>query len=280
MAAPCANGRLRMIPLDGGKEKTVAIKAGAFNPAALSPDGRRLVTSNACIDVQKAKKVWAPARPFLSAVYMPDGKGLVVSFNFGVARVTAATGKIHDDLSPTSQAHSGSIGALAISGDGKTLATGCNSGTLALTDLGRSGASPREKSLSPIAAVAFGREGLAVAVKGPDLLILSSKNLSSKRTLKLPESARGHESETRALAFAADGVTLFAACHARFPKGQYERADAYLIVWDTVTGEERLRWRFEPGMFVYQGLALSADGRTVALATIPGVYVCTLPERL
>jgi len=87
-----------------------------------------------------------------------------------------------------------------------------------------------------------------------------------------------NQSSTRALAFAADGVTLFAACHARFPNGEYERADAYLMAWDTVTGEERLRWRFEPGMFVYQGLALSGDSRSVALATIPGVYVCTLPE--
>jgi hypothetical protein len=60
------------MPLDGGKEKTVAISPGSGSPAALSPDGRRLVTSSACIDLQKGKALWTPARSFLSAAYMPE----------------------------------------------------------------------------------------------------------------------------------------------------------------------------------------------------------------
>jgi WD40 repeat protein len=285
VAAVSANGRLRLIPIDGSKEKQVSVGKSLASPV-VSPDGARIITGAACVDVRTAKKAWTPERPFLASAFSGDGTTLVVSFNFGVARVNPKTGAISDDLEATSHNHSGSIGGLAISPDARTLATGCNSGIITLTALASGkilAANTIEDSPARVApqfsvnALAFGRSCLVAGLNGFDIRILSPENLALRRVLALPESAGGeYQSEARGLVFAQDRVTLFAACHASFPKGEYTRKDAYLMAWNVETGEVLLRCPFPHGMFVHRGIALSEDGQTVALAAHNGVYVAML----
>ncbi len=282
IAAPSGNGRLRLIPVDGGKERSAAIARLAVGCVAISPNGEQIVTSSACIAARTAKPIWRSKWAFLAAVFTPDGKKLIASYATGVGRIDQKTGALRGGLDAIGHTHTGTIVALALSRDGRLLASGCNSGMLTITELatGKVIATDRNRDdpgRCPINALAFGCDVLVVGREGGDIRIVSPRRLVLRRTLALPESAPGgeHASEARGLAITADGTTLFATTHATFPNGKFTRKEAHVMAWRIDTGRELARWPFPHGIVTHGGLAISDDDKTLALSAVSGVYVCS-----
>jgi WD40 repeat protein len=275
----CTNRRVRVLPLDGGKERSGAAGAPDLDALAVSPRGDRIVTGAGqciCMEASTLKKVWGTKADadLAGAAFAPDGKTVFVGlYNAGVAALDAESGKVMKRLGGTQ----GHVFAVAVSPDGKLLAAGDGSGNVVLTELPAFGTQRKEKSgLARAYCVAFGKENMmAVAGDGGEVRILSSQDLSVLRGLPTgnvrttePDSLRRWPS-TRGLAFAPDGTTLVAATN---PIGVNT---AVLQVWNAETGEEKLHVEFPHG--TVRRACVSDDGKTIGLAASTGVYVCPMP---
>jgi WD40 repeat protein len=295
LAALCQNGRLRLIPLQGGKETSVSVATPATvlrTHLAVSPKGDLVLAGRFGVDPRTGKKLWT-AKPkewwasALTVAVTPDGRSAIAG---GRYCLNPATGKQTGYLLDTVAQHTGGVTACAISRDGKTLATGDGSGNVVLTSLAsRHGSvlaggnqdddSATQGFFRSIEALAFGRDRLAVGGEGTEVRLLSPRDLSLVRSLPLTERRAPRvpsSPETRGLAFAPDGVTLVAATVAA------DRRTAHVQVWNAETGKERMRVTVDHRLMSPGGLrslALSEDGSTIALALSTGTYVCDMPRR-
>jgi WD40 repeat protein len=280
VAALCCNGRLRLVPLGGGKEKSVAIGGsglGAHTHLAASPTGAFVLAGRFCIDPATGKKLWSggasePWVPARTMVVAADGRTAYA----GTYRLDATTGEYSGTLIDPRGGHVGTVTTSALSISGELLATGDSSGIVVLTDLrspvdpaapaavGRTRAGGCEDKnsatrgfFSRIDALAFGRQWLAVGGAAGEVRLLSTQDLALARSLP----TGGY---TLALAFLRDGATLVAATHS--PGGPTN-----LVVWNAETGQERLRIR---DLGPCHHLSPSDSAETVALALSTGVFLC------
>jgi WD40 repeat protein len=288
LAALCANGRLRLIPTQGGKERSVSVGTSATSTGsalAVAPGGDFVLAGKFYVDAATGKKVWtAKTMAPHAAVITADGKTTIA----GCYRLSAATGKQTGYLLETDRCHVGSILALAISRDGETLASGDSTGNVALTTIASgtvlAGGSQDTRSTTrgffrSVNVLAFGRDCLAVGGDGWEVRLLSLRDLALVRTLPVcsrePATSDSRVSpEMRGLAFAPDGLTLVAASND--PDRRTPRA--HVQVWNAETGEERMRVSFADRLPSQGALALSSDGATIAVALSTGTYVCDLPH--
>jgi serine/threonine protein kinase/WD40 repeat protein len=152
----------------------------------------------------------------------------------------------------------GSTLALAVSSDGKTVASGSTDGTLCLWDL--SAGEPRRHGpfpagVGPVRVVRFAGGTLAVGGEGVKIFRIIGGEAREETTL----AARF----LTTLAMSPDAGTLVT--------GDYNRN---LIVWDLRTGEKRHEWQF-PGP-TWPNI-ISADGRHIITANGNGtIYVLRL----
>jgi WD40 repeat protein len=230
---------------------------------SFSKDGRHLVTggwdrSVRLWNLSNNKEIWH-AEPFhrdvSSVFFQPSGTKIVCSSPF--CQLDAATGEKLPPFLMTS-------GCLALSSDGRTLASaigrdkigiwklGSYSATLVWTipleDLKESGEIDRYYAFSPnnqLLAVAVGNEQRVFRDKKPEIRIFDLE-LRKERGRML-----GHDDPVTCLVYSPDGKTLASGS-----------CDGTIRLWEVATGKERDRLL---GHHDWVGcLAYSADGTTVA----------------
>jgi WD40 repeat protein len=158
----------------------------------------------------------------------------------------------------------GGATALAVTADGKTLATAGSDGTVTLWGL------PSGKEVATfkghtgdVNAVAFTRDGRVLASAGADKVI----RLWDPATRKDLGTLTGHRSEVRALAFTPDGKTLASASGFEDPKEKntdLRMKDGELWLWDVPARQGTCVQKHPGGVLC---LAMSPDGKTVAAGT-------------
>jgi RNA polymerase sigma factor (sigma-70 family) len=205
-----------------------------------------------CRDLDTGKELWR--HKFTSPVYFPelsaDGKTLITGEKAGTVRVwDVASGKERTSFRPDTIGHS--VDSLAISPDGKTVATnsgGIFSSSVALWDATNGKLlSDLPGHPSAITATTFAPDGAKIYTIGKD------------RTLRTWDPASGRElsragaEPSTSLAVSPDGKTLFAA-------GE----DGSIRVLDAQTGRvERRLAMFKKALV---GMALTADGQRLVVA--------------
>jgi WD40 repeat protein len=165
----------------------------------------------------------------------------VVFWNVEASRVAKTIGPFPDPLT-----------AVALSPDGKRLATGSTVGPVRQVDLDK----PRDMRImtrhtAEVRCVAYSPDSSTLASAGVDGTI----RLWDAATTRELRALRGHTNVVLCLAFAPDGKTLVSG-----------GADGSVRLWDWATGEERgvLAPR-RPGAMVY-ALAFTRDGKSLAAA--------------
>jgi RNA polymerase sigma factor (sigma-70 family) len=168
-----------------------------------------------------------------------DDRGNIVSWD-------VATGQERRRLLPRLRT---GVGALALSADGKTLASGSSDG-VRLWDVtaGTCTAFLRQGRREHIAQLVFAPDGKTLASAGRGKTVTLWDRAAGKKGYELG----GHAGDVLALAFSPDGKTLATAAW----------ADPVVRLWDPATGKERLRLQAHHGGAT--GVAFAPDGQTLA----------------
>ncbi|PYH49351.1 putative wd40 protein [Aspergillus saccharolyticus JOP 1030-1] len=147
----------------------------------------------------------------------------------------------------TLEGHSGSVGSVAFSADGLTVASGSHDKTIKLWDA-KTGSEIRtlEGHLDWVGSVAFSADGLTVVSGSYDKMIKlwDAKTGSEIRTLE------GHSDSVRSVAFSVDGLTVVSGS-----------ADKMIKLWDAKTGLEIHTLEGHSGSV--ESVVFSADSLTV-----------------
>jgi eukaryotic-like serine/threonine-protein kinase len=268
---------------------------------AFSPDGRQLVYSRegspwTILDAATGQEVTVLSTPWpLSAVYSADGKMLAVSGDGNVELWDAATWQQRAVFN----GHTGYVGAVSFSPDGKTLASASWGGSVWLWDIasGRTLARIEGQHTAPISfCLAFSPDGTRLASASGEYSKSGSAVLwdvaTDRKVATLPLGSTS-------VAFSPGGKTLasgllggsiglwdpatgrktgemsghvkFSRDLAFFPGGKILATcnnEGSITLWDLVRGQQRatLRKRDRP----VQTLAVAPDGRAIAAATEEG----------
>lgn len=236
------------------------------NAVALSPDGRRLVTSETSSVASGARPL--PARLFeiggdrppialeqsealARATFSPDGK-LVVGDRFGAPIWDAETGRLLRRLNGTER----SIEVHAFSPDGRLLAAGDSEGGVRLREIEggrvvRTLEPPEAAKAGWIQSVAFSPDGALVAIAGGDTVRIREASTGRlARTLDIPS--------VESAAFSPDGrFMVTTAAVVERPDVQSPRS----AIWEWKSG--RLLRALEELDGTLGEARFSADGRTV-----------------
>jgi WD40 repeat protein len=255
-------------------EKTTLSLLSADSPASqelralcYSPDGKTLAVGGSLgkvflCDVQKRKvlRLLEGNDRFVRALaFAPDGKVLAVGGGYsGIERPTIrlwdlATAKViqtfvgHEGRRPAAFP-GGEITCLAVSPDGKTLASGSEDGTVRLWDV--SNGTQLHRLPAPrghrVSSVAFSPDGKTLAFGGGGMIEFFDPQTGEER-LQVPCPGR----TTNSLCFYPDGKTLATADESSTIK-----------VWNVATGEQIL----PPGTQrdAILGVRFAPDGKTLA----------------
>jgi RNA polymerase sigma factor (sigma-70 family) len=182
-----------------------------------------------------------------SIAFSPDGKTLAAGYGNGESMVRLwdmATGK---ELRKFDGHQGFGVHAIALSADGKLLASGSEDGTIGIWDAATGALLRRSAKRPAILAVAFHPDGktLVSSDKGDSVRVWEVSTGKELRQL------RGHKYQVFALVFSPDGKTLAAG-------GE----DTTIRLWDTAAWKE-IR-HFGDSDSVVWSLAFAPDGRTLA----------------
>ena len=185
------------------------------------------------------KRVTSAPRPHLPGEVQEMSHSLIVS-----ALVLTLPLAAYADDSVSLKGHKKDVDTVAVSADGKLVATGGDDGSVLIWDAGKVAAT--RESDSAIESVAFSPNGKLVAVGN----MYGQVSLWDRSTNKDVFSAKGHEGRVVRIAFLPDGKTFITASW-----------DQSLKVWDAATGKERAT--LSGPKYKTYGLALGADGKSL-----------------
>ncbi|WP_307822008.1 nSTAND1 domain-containing NTPase [Streptomyces coffeae] len=246
----------------GKTRVTLAGHSFEVGSVAFSPDGRTVTTSDDEIvrvwDVATGKThMIRPTGDMLRTVLSPDGRTGASLSKKNVVRVwEVATGKTLTTL----PRHNQSAGALAISPDGRTVASAGRSQSLHLTSEDRTvrvwdvaTGKTRATLTGPpghthgVSKVAFSPDGRSVAVGDRE----GTVRVRDVATGKTRVTLAGRNYGVKSLAFSPDGHTLATGSD-----------DGMVRVWDVATGMTRVTLTGHTGSV--ESVAFSPDGHTLA----------------
>jgi len=149
-----------------------------------------------------------------------------------------------------------SLLSLAVSPDGRWLAATATDQKLHIWDT---------VTLAEIKTIHVGKRARALCFS-PDasLVVAGSGSLGAWSTAswKRVQSFKGHRRSVAVAAFSTNGAAIYGG-----GSSDVSPFDNTLRMWDTATGEERQRWQAYGSV---RALAVSPDGRSIALATESG----------
>jgi WD40 repeat protein len=244
---------------------------GKFNTAAFSPDGRTVATADPDnrsahlwdAETGQLKATLDHPKPYRYAsgvdgmAFTPDGKTLVTASSGIVYLWEVATAKVRMKLidpdvriiseiyrSLKGFSHGDTIYDLAISPDGRTLATASRDATAKLWDLESGRLKAILKHESAVGTVVFSRDSKTLATGSRDRTARLWDVSSGKLIATLP-----HKGSVNSIDFSADGKLVATGAD----------NDHSVKLWDARTGE--LLATLDQGRYP---LAFSPDGRTLA----------------
>jgi len=232
-----------------GHEYVVFRQPGPIRAAALSSDGRTLITAfdkTAWIsDVMTGRERLLPHRgPVNTAAFSPDGRTLTtISDDRAVQVWDVATGRARVPIK-----HETLVSAIALSPDGRTLATALFDRSVQVWDVeaGQQGPVLRHENL--IRSVVVSPDGHTLATTSLDNTTRIWDVVTGQE-----RAALTHRRPVTAAVFSPDGRTLVTASD-----------DARTRIWDVATARER--------ELAHQGVvkaaAFSPDGRTLATTSL------------
>jgi RNA polymerase sigma factor (sigma-70 family) len=273
------DGAVRLWDTGSGKELArvdLPYPGDWTNTLSLSPDGKHLATAT-WVENRNRILVWDVAeRKLARRMDLPDASRLVTAVSFAeegktLAGVFGETVCLWDAATGRELrrfvGHAGVIEALAISPDGKTLATGARDGTVRLWEAAtgrQQGQFPRKLALRPdferlpglppaqqrgILSLAFAPDGRALAVSASGEKTFCVWDLEANKELP---PFRGDSGEVTTLLFLHDGKTLVSGAW-----------NGLVHLWD-VANRKEIR-QFRGGDSPVLSLALSRDGKALAV---------------
>jgi WD40 repeat protein len=153
------------------------------------------------------------------------------------------------------EGHTGTVGGVAVSADGRLAASAAADGSVRLWWLGRGQQAAIANTGKALHAVALSPDGKTVATAGAEKVVhlwdVSGLKDAFATLEQQSGSFKGHDGAVLALAFDKSGTTLASA-----------GADKTVILWDVKSGKARetLKGHAAP----VQALAFTADGKTLA----------------
>jgi WD40 repeat protein/serine/threonine protein kinase len=226
----------------------------AISRAAFSPDGKKLAiagwgTTLQLWDVERKVNLWTANAmlPIETVLFTTDGASLISGGGaIGNPLVwDVGTGKKLASLPPQ---HRALAFSLALSPDGKNLATGGVDSSVIVWDLSaRRPLITMLGHIGPVLSLTFAQDGKHLASGGADHTVRVWDLLSGKQTRLL----RGHRGPVNVVVFAPDGGSIFSASE-----------DGSVKVWN-LNLEPTTRTLGPPGKYL-SALALSPDGRFLA----------------
>jgi WD40 repeat protein len=244
---------LRLWDVAGGKELRRCELPKDEPPISLafSPDGKHLAAVVEEDDLRMFDT--ATGKPTLRlphywasrVVFAPDGKALVSASGPVLRLWDPATGK---ELFSDFEGHRSAVAAVAVSPDGKSIATAGDG--VRLWDGATGKPDRRIDAKGHVAVVAFSPDGKTLAYGGSDRIV----HLWDMTTGKSTGELNGHKHQLCGLAFAPDGKTLASG-----------DVQSTVRLWDVATGKERQTIDVQSGTESLS-LAFSPDGKTLACA--------------
>jgi WD40 repeat protein len=219
--------------------------------AAFSPDGKALAAvieedDLRVFDTSTGKPLHRLPHYWASRVaFAPDGKALV-SARGPVLRLWDSPGG--KELFQTFEGHQSAVSAVALSPDGKTVATAGDGVRLWGAATGKPAG--RVEAKGHVAAVAFAPDGKTLAYGGADRVV----HLWDVAAGKAAGELKGHKHPLCGLAFAPDGKTLASG-----------DAQSTVRLWDVAAAKERRAIDVQSGTESLS-LAFSPDGKALACA--------------
>ncbi len=239
----------------------------AVGRAVLSPDARTLISANEegggllkMVDVTTGKLLFStPAHT--KAVYglaiSPDGRLLASgAIDDPVVKFWKVAGGLTPAGEVSLKGRANSIGSLAWSPDGRSVAVGTNRRELAILDVAG-------RSLRLSIALNFDFTWTWSVAFSPDGKLLAAGGASGVVTLwdtssgLLHTSLRGHTAPIHAIAFSPDGQTIATGSE-----------DRTVRVWDAAVGQERVAFHSHPASVT--ALVFSPDGQSLAAGSADG----------
>ena len=205
-------GNVQIVSIPDGDEKQV-IKSGTsiIKAIAFSPDGKSLaIASNKAIEIWsttnfKKSFTLAKSAQMQELIWTPDSKSILSGGSDFDLHVYAIDGTYQNIL----KGHTKAISALAVSKDGKKVASGDRAGKVRVWDWGGKNPSSKdfEGHLGGVDSLSFSPDASILASAGRDDLV-KTWNTSSLENL---QTFKGHKNDVRGVVFAPDSQTIASA---------------------------------------------------------------------